>query len=237
MPCYDSVKIDTLTSVLQVFSTLGKNGVHAEFRSVKSSLVTHARNLLTCAFLNSDCDYMLFVDSDIEFQPDAVLRMLVPEKDIICTPYRVKEDPLKMKYAVTFSDPNNIHILPWDLVEIDQGPAGLMLIHRRVFEKLIETAPDLKINFEENVRKLMNKEIASDIDAVDKYMYNFWDTSFHLDTGEWKGEDLSFCSLAKEAGFKIYANLDSTTVHHGNWGFKGKFGDSLMKRNNEGKNI
>jgi hypothetical protein len=51
-----------------------------------------------------------------------------------------------------------------------------------------------------------------------------------LDTGEWKGEDLSFCALARGAGFKIYANLDSTTTHHGSWGWKGKFGDILVKK-------
>jgi hypothetical protein len=50
-------------------------------------------------------------------------------------------------------------------------------------------------------------------------MWNFWDTSFKDQI--WKGEDLAFCNLATEAGFKIYANLDSWTTHHGSWGWKG----------------
>jgi len=75
----------------------------------------------------------------------------------------------------------------------------------------------------------MNKEIGAE-DAIDKYMYNFWDTTFRLDTGEWKGEDLAFCALARETGIKIYANLDSETTHHGSWGWRGRFGDSLVKK-------
>ena len=228
MPCYDSMRVETCVSLLDTFSTLGQSGIEAKFKSVKSSLVTHARNLLTCGFINSNFDYMLCVDADIEFQAEAVLRMLVPEEFIVCTPYRVKED--KMKYAVKFKDPNKIKILPWDMVELEQGPAGLLLIHRIVFERLMDKHPELKIEFDEPTRKKMNAEIGAKDDAIAKYMYNFWDTSFSLKTGEWKGEDLSFCSLARGADFKIYANLDSWTTHHGSRGWKGRFGDTILKK-------
>jgi len=231
MPCYDSVRVETTVSLIDTFSTLGRSGIEAKFKSVKSSLVTHARNLLTCGFMDSGFDYMLFVDADVEFEPEAALRMLVPQEFMVCTPYRVKED--KMKYAVKFKNPDKIKILPFDMVEIEEGPAGLMLIHRIVFERLMDKHPELKINFDEETRKKMNDEIGSKVDAINKYMYNFWDTTFRLDTGEWKGEDLSFCSRARDAGFKIYANLDSWTTHHGSWGWKGRFGDTLLKKNDK----
>jgi len=227
-PCSDMMRIETCVSLMDMFSTLGRSGIECKFKSVKTSLVTHGRNLLTCGFLDSGFDYMLFVDADVEFQPEAVARMLVPKKDIICTPYRVKEE--KIKYAVKFKDPDFIKIEPFDLVEIEEGPAGLMLIKRVVFERLMDKRSDLKINFDEPTRKKMNEEIGAVEDAIDRYMYNFWDTTFRLDTGEWKGEDLSFCALATDAGFKIHANLDSGTTHHGSWGFQGKFGDSLKKK-------
>ena len=92
----------------------------------------------------------------------------------------------------------------------------------------MKNRPDLKINFDKTTRDKMNKEIGAE-DAISRYMYNFWDTTFHLDTGEWKGEDLSFCALAREHRFRIYANLDSGTTHHGSYGWKGRFGDSLVK--------
>ena len=227
-PCYDMMRVETTVSLIDTFSTLGRSGIECKFKSVKTSLVTHGRNLLTCGFLDSGFDYMLFVDADVEFQPEAVARMLVPKKDIICTPYRVKEE--KVKYAVKFKDSNDIRIEPFDLVEIDEGPAGLMIIKRVVFERLMDKHPELKINFDEPTRMKMNKEIGAIEDAIDRYMYNFWDTTFRLNTGEWKGEDLAFCNRATGAGFKIYANLDSGTTHHGSWGFQGKFGDSLVKK-------
>ena len=227
-PCYDMMRVETCVSLLDTFSALGGSGIECKFKSVKSSLVTHGRNLLTCGFLDSGFDYMLFVDADVEFKPEAVMRMLVPKKDIICTPYRVKEESIK--YAVKFKDPDFVKIEPFDLVEIEEGPAGLMMIHRKVFERLMDKHPELKINFDEATRKKMNEEIGAVEDAIDRYMYNFWDTTFHLDTGEWKGEDLSFCALAHGAGFKLYANLDSGTTHHGSYGWKGRFGDYLIKK-------
>ena len=93
--------------------------------------------------------------------------------------------------------------------------------------------PELKINFNAATRMKMNDEIGAADDAIDKYMYNFWDTTFNLDTGEWKGEDLSFCELARENRFRIYANLDSGTTHHGSYGWKGRFGDYLVQKKAE----
>ena len=146
------------------------------------------------------------------------------------TPYRLKENPNVVKYPIRFKDSKDIKILPWNLVELESGPAGLMLIKRDVFITLMKERPELKIKFNEATRAKMNKEIGATNDAIDKYMYNFWDTSFSLESGEWKGEDLSFCKLARDTGFRIYANLDSWAAHHGTWGWKGRFGDTLLKK-------
>ena len=228
MPCYDSVKVQTCSSLLDTFSTLGKNGVECKFKSIQTCYVTHARNMLTCAFLHSGCDYLLFVDADVEFDPEAVLRMLVPKKDLVCTPYRVKNKPQVEEYTVSFPDPQAISILPWDLAEILEGPAGLMLISRNVFEVLMKKYPELKCEFPDETKAKFNRVIGTETDAVGKYLWNFWGTPFK--DGIYKGEDFAFCNLCTKAGLKLYANLDSWTTHHGSWGFKGRFGDSLIKK-------
>ena len=220
MPCYDVVQRDTVVSLMKLFGEFRKVEISSQFNIVKSSLVNYARNLATCGFLASKCDHMLFIDSDVEFEPEAVLRMLVVQKDIVCTPYRIKLDDMKVKYAVDFTDKSKIEMLPGEIVEVEQGPAGLMVIHRRVFDKLMKVHPEMHIKFHGGG--------ASDLDA--KYMYNFWDTTFDSKTGLWKGEDLSFCDLARSVGFKIYANTGSKTIHHGTYGWEGKFGDTIKKK-------
>ena len=227
MACYDSVKINTMLSVTRLVKEFTKAGLEWQIETVKSPYVSKARNALTALFLRSKYDYLLFIDADVEFNPEAVIRMLVTKKDIILTPYRVKfpQDVNIAKYSVSFPDDKNVSILPGDLVEISEGPAGLMLIHRKVFEFLMDSCPRLKI------KHPFQKE-------SDPYLYNFWDTTFDLDRGLWRGEDISFCRLARDYGFKIYANIKSRTTHHGSYGWPGKFEDALTKEKNEilGKN-
>ena len=142
--------------------------------------------------------------------------MLVAKKEIICTPYRVKAPRLdKHIYTVEFKDPKHIPILPGGLVELEAGPTGLMLIDREVFEKIIKNHHDLKIK---------NKATPT-ADKSHEFYYNFFDFGFN--EGYSTGEDISFCRLAKENNFKIYANTESTTKHHGSYAWEGKFKESL----------
>ena len=219
MPCYDSVKINTMLSIFQLIQHLGTSKVEVGINTMKSPLIHQARNYLTSVFLTTEYTHMFFIDSDVEFQPEAGLRMLVADKDIITTPYRAKNPNLNTHtYTVKFSDPKVLPILPGGLVEIEAGPTGLMLIHRRVFEKIIKNRPDLKIKNSAN-------EALKETDKSHSYYYNFFDFAFE-DGYTW-GEDVSFCKLARKEGFKLYANTESLTAHRGEYAWMGKFGDSL----------
>ena len=181
MPCYDSVKINTMLSIFQLIQHMGTSKVEVGINTMKSPLIHQARNYLTSVFLTTEYTHLLFIDSDVEFQPEAGLRMLVADKDIICTPYRTKNPNLnEHTYTVKFPDPKVVPILPGGLVEIEAGPTGLMLIHRRVFEKIIKNRPDLKIK---------NKAVPSP-GASHEFYYNFFDFGFN--DGYTFGEDVSF---------------------------------------------
>ena len=216
MPCYDSVKINTMLSVIKLVQQLSKSGIKVGINTMKSPLIHQARNYLTSVFLTTEYQYLLFIDSDVEFEPESVLRMLVSKKRIICTPYRVKAENLnKHIYTVEFKNPKSIPIMPGGLVEIEAGPTGLMLIERLVFERIIKNHPELKIK---------NKATPT-ADKSHEFYYNFFDFGFN--DGYCTGEDISFCRLARGNDFTIYANTESTTRHHGSWAWEGKFRESL----------
>ena len=216
MPCYDSVKVNSMLSIIKLVQQLQKSGIECGINTYKSPLIHQARNYLTSVFLTTEYTHMLFVDSDVEFEPEAVIRMLVAKKSIVCTPYRIKAEAItKQLYTVEFKDPKAILILAGGLVEIEAGPTGLMLIDRKVFEKIIKNRPDLK---------LKNKAIAEPGKSYEFY-YNFFDFGFK--DGYSIGEDISFCRLAKANGFKLFANIESPTVHHGSYAWKGRFVDSM----------
>lgn len=210
-PCYDSVKIETMVSIFNLAVELTKANLYITIKTIKSPLIHKSRNYLASAFLATDCNYMLFIDSDLEFKPDAIIRMLVAKKDIILTPYRAKTPISQHTYPVEFKE--EINVLPGDLIEVNAGPTGLMLIHRNVFEKIMKQNPELKI------KNKINVSTPEDY----KYYYNFFDLSFK--DGITKNEDITFCNLAIKSGFKIYANIKSTVAHHGDYSWVGKIED------------
>jgi hypothetical protein len=224
MPCYDMVKINTMISMVKLVAQLTKAGIKMEVNTLKSPYIAYARNILTARFIQSKYDYLLFIDSDVEFEPECPLRMLVAQKDIVCTPYRIKTgDPSVTKYTTTVEDAQNVTILPGGLIEILQGPAGMMIIHRRVFEKLIKERPDLEILAHQH----------KDLFPKDLPIYSFWDCTF--ENGKWTGDDIAFCNLARSVGFKLYGNIESTLIHHGSYGYKGRYGEGFKIKNEKTK--
>ena len=67
-------------------------GVQVKFSFLfNESLITRARNYLVDEFLNrSDCTHMLFIDSDIHFDPKDVIALLALDRDVIGGPYPKK---------------------------------------------------------------------------------------------------------------------------------------------------
>ena len=217
MPCYDSVKINTMLSIFQLIQHLGTSKVEVGINTMKSPLIHQARNYLTSVFLTTEYTHLLFIDSDVEFEPEAVVRMLVAKKDVVCTPYRVKSSDVS-KNIYTVEIKKDAPLEAGDLIEIIGGPTGIMLIQREVFKKIIEKFPELKIK-----NSVFPKE-----GPDHQYYYNFFD--FKFENGYSVGEDVSFCHLVLKAGFKLYANTASITKHHGSYAWEGKFKDDMEQK-------
>ena len=197
LPAYDTMQVPTCLSLVKLFNKFTLAKIKAEIGTFKCPYVSYGRNVLTALFLESGFDYQLFVDADLEFEPDVVGRMILAKKDAICVPYRKKTQDQVLKFSIEFNDPTNIEVDEKGIVELKMGPAGLTLIHRSVYEKLIKDNPGLKIK---------QKEIISE--KANSYFYNFWDTSFGKD-GTWWGEDVNFCNLIKKSGFDYQLFVDA----------------------------
>jgi hypothetical protein len=149
-------------SILEMVNVFSQNNVKAQFSFMfNESLITSARNALAHQFLKTDATHLMFIDSDIRFRPQDILKMLEVDKEIICGIYPKKEinwttvkqamdkdvaqDQLKhytgsfvvnlVNYAGEVTVPVN------EPVEIFNGGTGFMLIKREVFEKLGEKVP------------------------------------------------------------------------------------------------
>ena len=73
MPCYDSVKIQTMVSMCKLVADLTRADIKVDINTLKSPYISYARNILTAQFMKSNKDYLLFIDADVEFEPECPL--------------------------------------------------------------------------------------------------------------------------------------------------------------------
>jgi hypothetical protein len=118
---------------------LAGHGVAHAVMMFEDSLVDRGRDRAAATLLESDCTHLLFIDADIEFRPEAIVRLLACGKDLIAATYRKKNE--RDEFAVSFLDDAETHLDQCEetgAVKIARVGTGFMMIRRRVFERLAE---------------------------------------------------------------------------------------------------
>jgi hypothetical protein len=73
MPCYGEIPLEVVLAIMRVGGLPFSHAIHL---TPGDSLVSRARNRLAADFLESDCTHLLFIDSDIVFEPEDIIRLL-----------------------------------------------------------------------------------------------------------------------------------------------------------------
>tara|TARA_R100000005_G_C4926301_1_gene157271 strand:- start:65 stop:823 length:759 start_codon:yes stop_codon:yes gene_type:complete len=236
-PVHSEVSIHFMRACLDLQKECILNKIQITFQLMKSSLVTQGRNLLASSFMNSDAEYMLFIDSDVEFSTRSVLRLMKSPHEISLIPYPIKQktdgkfrkdfetrpddDINTMGHLFPIEIPDTKDIRPVDgYIEVIKGPTGMMMIKRSAFDKLKEHYKELVIK----QKTLMNGEL------VDRpNYYNFFDTYWSPSKKTYMGEDFYFCQLWRAIGGKLYALCDEEISHIGEYKYTGKVKDEFYK--------
>lgn len=227
-----------MKSMLDLTTVCNQLGIQMQFFSIfNESLITRARNYCADQFMRSSFTHMMFIDADIEFNPQDVLLLLSEaednsDKDILCGPYPKKN--ISWEKVVTavnkgFADdnPNVLDNIVGDFVfnpvragsvplnqpfEVLESGTGFMMIQRRVFEKMKESYPHLSYR-PDHVR---NKEFDGSREIM-----AYFDTPIDPETKRYLSEDYSFCQNARKAGMKVWLYPWMKINHYGTHRFTG----------------
>jgi hypothetical protein len=202
------------------------------------SLITRCRNYCVDEFLRSDCTHMMFIDSDIGFNPKDVLSLLgiqitYPDQyDILTAPYVKKSISWeKVKKAVELGKGEN----PFDLVhytgdyvfnpvsgaksfridqpvEVSEAGTGFMLIPRNVFERYKEAYPEL--SYKPDHMRTESFDGSREIMA-------YFDCTIDPESKRYLSEDYFFCWNARKAGIKVHMCPWMNLQHVGSYIFRG----------------
>jgi glycosyltransferase involved in cell wall biosynthesis len=189
------------------------------------SLITRARNISIARFLyKTDADFFIFIDADIHFSPDSVLRLVESGHDVAVAAYPKKVVMWdQAEAAVKNGDTRDLSRLASSLVmnfkyaksqiengftEVLDGPTGFMCIKRTVIEKMYEEYKHLMC-----VNDHQNRDL-------DEYCAIF-DCLIDPENRRYLSEDYAFCRRWQLIGGKIHADVTTILGHVGTLRFGG----------------
>ncbi len=228
-PCYGGLCLQAYAESMLNFQRLcASKGIELYLDTTENeSLITRARNISIARFLyKSDADFFIFVDADVHFNPESLLRLVESGHDVsvACYPKKVIMWD-QAEHAVKTGDDRTLQRLASSLVlnfknersevvngftEVLDGPTGFMCIRRNVLTKMYESYPELMC-----VNDHQNKDL-------DTYCAIF-DCMIDPVSKRYLSEDYAFCRRWQQIGGKIHADVTTVLGHVGNLRFIGSF--------------
>lgn len=240
LPCYNRELTEPfMMSLIQSTMYFKQIGLRFAISTVSDSLISRARCNLVAKFMaNEQFTHLLFIDVDLKFNYNDILKLLWHDKDVITGAYPIKDiswdkvhkmvqdgvpaDKLAQKATRFVVNPVNVG---QNKIETDNGAisvydagTGFMLIKREVFTKMFEHYPELKFN--DDTGSLKDKE--------KDYTYALFNSYVDNDQKRFLSEDYGFCRYWQKMGGKVWVDPAVELEHLGHFVYKGNMIDYLI---------
>ena len=230
-------------SVADLSAICTKHGIQLQlFFLFNESLITRARNYCVDEFMRSSATHLMFIDSDIGFNPQDVIALLAmqseeSEYDVIGGPYPKKciswekikqavdkgmadEDPNRLEKYVgdyVFNPKTTSREIPLNQpVEVLEIGTGFMMIRRKTIEEYHKAFPHQWYK-PDHVR-------TEHFDGTREIMAVF-DCIIDPDSKRYLSEDYMFCYNVQKMGMKVWFCPWMQLQHVGSYIFGGSLAD------------
>lgn len=222
IPAYDfKVTMHAAKSLAQFCTEAMRHGVDVQIGSICGcSVVARARNLLVRDFLDSDCTEMLFIDADINYEPDAIFRLMAfggedPKKGVMAVLPRTRSETLKFIGTPAQDEDGNLIMNGRGLLKAHHAATAFMWIKREVIQKLVDGNPE-KDYYDERTGRMLNAVF--NFPLKDGFMFDN-----HGPDRAFMGEDYAFCDDVRDMGYEIWIDPVTTLGHLGVQEFIGNY--------------
>ena len=214
-------------SLLKLSESCNKSGVKLTTIFLgNESLIQRGRNTIAHHFMNlPDATHLMFIDADIKFRVEDIVRMIKADKELIIGPVALKGynwEQIRMAALAGEDDIGrtggvfNINLLPGikmedenEPFEIEHGGNAFMMIRRDCLEEL------------ESVTPIYTNGGRSLPDGVE--IKDYFRVEINKDTNHLLSEDYFFCHSYRQIGGKVWCAPWVETGHFGSHLFNGKY--------------
>lgn len=204
-------------SMMRVPSVLARAGIRSTFRHEIGGSIQTQRSRLVSAMLATPATHLFFVDDDLDFRAEDIVRLVEHDRDVVAGVYARREIlwPQVIAAAKAGADPrlytSTLAMHPvkrgdgtleidGDLLEAVSIPAGFLLIKRAVLERMITHYVDLLFTDDEGKEHAM-----------------LFDTS--IENGVCYSEDVTFSRRWRAIGGSIWVDMKARIGHIGAFEF------------------
>jgi hypothetical protein len=191
------------------------------------ALITRARASLLSQFLEDEAaTHLLFLDADIGFESEQVLRLIQCGAEMCAAVYPVKRidwdkvkqtietarpDPAAaaLRYVFEVDDPTAV-IEKAGFVKVRYAGTGFFMMRRDAVERMCARYPQLHYKRDHSI----------DAATISDKRYALFECMI-ADDGTYLSEDFAFCRRWTDMGGEIWADLKSTLCHVGPMTFRG----------------
>lgn len=233
LPCYDRQLTEPFfMSMIKTSMKFRDYGLKFAVSTISDSLISRGRNQLVAKFMgNPDFTHLMFIDVDLGFEGEDILKLLWHDKDIITGAYPIKEinwekvknnalsgmetDNLlesSLRYVVNpVKAGENKALVENGAIRIYDAGTGFMLIKREVFERMFEKYPELK--YIDDTGSLRGEERENSYALFNSYV--------DPETGRFLSEDYGFGRYWQLMGGDVWVDPSIKLTHLGRMEYTG----------------
>ncbi len=225
IPTYDgTIESKCMVSLVKTLHILWEKGIESDVFIISNcTYLPVARNTLVSMFMETDATDLFFLDADVVFESEGVIKILEFPEEIVAGIYPLKRDMLSFPVQIKTKDGVPIgKVLEGKdefLIEADYLPTGFMRIKRTVIEQMQSAYPELHYN----------GSFVEISEAAQKNGYDLFNMGVPVDGKKWTTEDYAFCERWRKIGGKLWVYPNLNFEHIGKKSFKGNYQDYLPK--------
>lgn len=234
IPCYACMMTNSFAaSLISLQALCAVRGIQIYMDFIgNESLIERARNILVKRFLQQpNFTHMMFIDADIGFNPESVIRLLEFDKDCTSAVYPKKSINWELvKEKVSKGVPEDIRQMGLDFninmvsndphdngfVKVLDVATGFLMMKREMIEKMYEYYKDELFAVNDIQGQGVTDYIAIFACSIDEKTKRFL------------SEDYAFCRRWQKMGGDVWADITTPLSHTGTHVFSGNILERVM---------
>lgn len=185
---------------------------HGTVFEVGNPYISGARATMLRKALDAKADEIVFIDHDLSWRPEDLLRLLDTPGDVVAGFYRFKSNDISYMGTIYTDASDRPLVRPDGCIRAKLVPGGFLKVTKEAVDRFMEAYPDL----------CYGPRHAPSVDLFNHGARN----------GLWHGEDYAFSRRWEEAGGDLWMVPDLDLTHHGADGtaYPGNMHQYLMRQ-------